>query len=79
MVFHKNIMIKLKLVLLFIFLKYHQILLAIQNILEDILAIISSAENVKHTSRWCYPCCPWHTKSLLEFISPVKKIEPSPF
>ena len=77
MILHQNIMVKFKLVLLFVSIEDLKILLIVNFIPEDILTIVSSGQNVKYMAVWSYPRYSWHTKILSILISHVKKIEPS--
>jgi hypothetical protein len=56
-----------------------KILLIVNLVPKDILAVVSSAKNVKYMISWSHPRYSWHASMLSILISYFKKIEPSPF
>src|SRR4030043_400575 len=72
-------MVKFKPIFLFIPLKYLNIFLTVFLVLENILAIVASCQDVIHVFIWGYPRSPWHADNLLDLVTFVNKIEPSPF
>jgi hypothetical protein len=79
MVLHQDIMVKFKMILLFILIKDLTILFIVGLIPEDILAVVPAAKNVKYMIPGGYPRSSRHFPILPILIFHVNKIEPSPF